>query len=44
MARYAADNLLENTEDLKFFNVDGYGFDAESSSETEWVFTRKIAE
>ncbi len=44
MARYAADNLLENAEDLKFFDVDGYGFDAESSSETEWVFTRKIAE
>ncbi len=44
MARYAADNQLENAEDLKFFNVDGYGFDAESSSETDWVFTRKIEE
>ncbi len=42
MARYAADNLLENAEELKLFDVDGYGFDAESSSETDWIFTRKI--
>lgn len=44
MARYAADNLVENAEDLKCFEVEGYRFDAESSSESEWVFTRKIAE
>ena len=44
MARYAADNLIENAEELKFFDVDGYAFDPESSSETDWVFSRKIAE
>ncbi|GKT12679.1 MAG: hypothetical protein ISEC1_P1658 [Thiomicrorhabdus sp.] len=42
MARYAADNLVENAEELKFFDVDGYHFDAELSSETDWVFNRKI--
>jgi len=42
MARYAADNLIENAEDLKFFDISGYKFDAEMSSETEWVFTRKL--
>ncbi len=44
MARYAADHLLENAEELKYFDVDGYKFDAEGSSETDWLFTRKIAE
>jgi len=42
MARYAADHLLENAEDLKYFDVDGYRFDPELSSETDWVFSRKI--
>lgn len=42
MTRYAADNQLENAEELKFFDVDGYRFNAELSSETDWVFTRKI--
>jgi len=41
MARYAADHQVENAEDLKFFDVDGYKFDPEQSSETDWVFTRK---
>lgn len=44
MARYAADNLIENPEDLKYFNTDGYQFNAEMSSETDWVFTRKLEE
>lgn len=42
MARYAADHLLENAEDLKFFDVDGYRFNPELSSETDWVFTRNL--
>ncbi|MEA3405679.1 MAG: peroxide stress protein YaaA [Pseudomonadota bacterium] len=42
MARYAADNLIENAEDLKYFDIDGYKFDPEQSSETDWVFTRKV--
>ncbi|NPA72954.1 MAG: peroxide stress protein YaaA [Gammaproteobacteria bacterium] len=42
MARYAADNLVENAENLKFFEVDSYQFNPEQSTETDWVFTRKI--
>lgn len=42
MARYAADNLIENAEELKFFDTDGYKFAPEQSSETDWVFTRKL--
>ena len=42
MARYAADNRVENAEDLKFFDSDGYQFNPELSSETDWVFTRKV--
>lgn len=41
MARYAADNQVENAEDLKYFDYEDYKFNPEISSETEWVFTRK---
>lgn len=44
MARYAADHKIENAEDLKFFNTEGYQFNPEMSSENDWVFTRKIDE
>ncbi|WP_373019478.1 peroxide stress protein YaaA [Thiomicrorhabdus sp.] len=44
MARYAADQQVENAEDLKFFDVDGYRFQPDLSSETDWVFTRKVEE
>lgn len=44
MARYAADHQIENAEDLKFFNTEGYQFNPEMSSENDWVFTRKIDE
>lgn len=44
MARYAADHFIENAEDLKFFDTDGYAFNPEISSETDWVFTRKVTE
>lgn len=44
MARYAADNQIENAEELKFFDIDGYQFNPELSSELEWVFTRKLEE
>ncbi len=42
MARYAADNLVETAEDLKFFDYEGYKFNPELSSDTEWVFTRQL--
>lgn len=40
MARYMIDNRLENPQDLKKFNVDGYCYQDDLSNETEWVFTR----
>lgn len=42
MARYAADNQVEQAEDLKQFDYEGYAFDANLSTETDWVFTRKL--
>ena len=41
MARYAADNMVENADELKYFDYDGYEFNPELSSEHDWVFTRK---
>lgn len=40
MARYIIQNKIENIEDLKAFNIDGYYFDAESSLAGELVFKR----
>jgi cytoplasmic iron level regulating protein YaaA (DUF328/UPF0246 family) len=40
MARYIIENQIENAEDLKQYDVDGYRFQANLSSENEWVFTR----
>ncbi len=40
MVRYMADHAIENYEDLKSFNSEGYQFDASLSTETKWVFTR----
>lgn len=40
MVRYIVDNQITSAEDLKGFNTDGYGFSAELSSDTEFVFTR----
>ncbi|TYP98090.1 hypothetical protein C7447_103260 [Tenacibaculum adriaticum] len=40
MVRYIIDNDVETLEELKGFNVDGYGFSEEMSTDTELVFTR----
>jgi len=40
MARYIVINNIEDPEELKVYNVDGYTFDANQSSENEWVFVR----
>ncbi|MDG6777493.1 peroxide stress protein YaaA [Thiomicrorhabdus sp. zzn3] len=42
MARYAADHQVENAEDLKYFDYEGYAFAPDLSSESDWVFTRKL--
>ena len=43
MARYAALNAINRPESLKAFNSEGYAFDASVSSETTWIFRRKVA-
>lgn len=40
MARDMIDRRLDDPEDLKGFNRDGYGYRPDLSSETKWVFTR----
>ena len=40
MARYIVENRLNQAEDLKSFNLDGYYYDAESSLKGELVFKR----
>ena len=40
MVRYIIDNDSTTIEDLKGFDIDGYGFSQEFSTETELVFTR----
>jgi len=40
MARFAIDERIETAADLKAFERDGYGFDKNASTETDWIFTR----
>lgn len=41
MSAYIIKNRITSAEDIKGFDVDGYGFAPELSKEREWVFTRK---
>ncbi len=43
MARYAIDNRIERSEDLKGFDVAGYTFRKALSSDHDWVFHRPYA-
>lgn len=40
MSRFIIENDLNNPEDLKAFDTDGYVFNPNLSKEKEWVFTR----
>ena len=40
MARYMIDHRVDRPEGLKDFNIAGYAFRADLSSEGDWVFTR----
>jgi len=42
MARYALAGRLRSAEKLKEFSVEDYAFEAGASSETHWVFRRRI--
>ena len=44
LARYAAVNQIRDPQQLKQFDVDGYGFVPDASNDTSWVFRRKVAE
>lgn len=44
LARYAAVNGVRDPEQLKQFDVDGYGFVPDASNDTSWVFRRNVAE
>jgi cytoplasmic iron level regulating protein YaaA (DUF328/UPF0246 family) len=44
MARFAVDNRVENAEDLKAFDLDGYAFRADLSTPADWVFARPSPE
>jgi cytoplasmic iron level regulating protein YaaA (DUF328/UPF0246 family) len=40
MTNFAITNRLENPEQLKAFNQEGYGFSAPMSSDSDWIFIR----
>jgi cytoplasmic iron level regulating protein YaaA (DUF328/UPF0246 family) len=42
MARYAAVRGITRPEKLKTFDSEGYAFDAANSTETTWMFRRKV--
>ncbi|MFJ3046350.1 peroxide stress protein YaaA [Herbaspirillum chlorophenolicum] len=42
MARYAAQKNISQPEKLKGFNLDGYAFAEEASTDSSWVFRRKL--
>ena len=42
MAAYVSNNKLSEAEQLKAFDSAGYGFDAELSTDKQWVFTRRV--
>ena len=43
MARYAIENGITDPQDLKAFDIDGYGFVPDESTERSWLFRRKEA-
>jgi cytoplasmic iron level regulating protein YaaA (DUF328/UPF0246 family) len=44
MARYAAQRGVHDPEQLKDFDLDGYAYAPEASSERTWVFRRRIGD
>ncbi|MFA9217508.1 MAG: peroxide stress protein YaaA [Sphingomonadaceae bacterium] len=44
MARYAAVKGISDPDKLKKFNLDGYAYVKQDSSDQRWIFRRKVAE
>ena len=42
MVRFMAENSIENPEDIKKFDRLGYAFRYDLSSDTEYIFERRI--
>jgi len=42
MCAYAINNRITDAEELKGFDLEGYGYNEAMSSEKEWVFTRQL--
>lgn len=40
MTRFIIKNKISNPEEIKLFNENGYSFDVNQSTDTDWVFTR----
>jgi cytoplasmic iron level regulating protein YaaA (DUF328/UPF0246 family) len=40
MADFIIKNRINDAEDIKAFDMDGYRFDADHSDENDWVFSR----
>jgi cytoplasmic iron level regulating protein YaaA (DUF328/UPF0246 family) len=40
MARYAIDGRIDRADGLKDFNLEGYAYQKDRSTETEWIFLR----
>lgn len=40
MARYIVQKNISSVDELKLYNVDGYSFDVNQSTDAEWVFVR----
>ena len=43
MARYLVQNNLTAPEELRHFNAGGYEFQADLSTESQWVYTRELS-
>ena len=44
LARYAALKNIRDPQKLKAFDSDGYAFDKKDSSDTTWIFRRRVAD
>lgn len=40
MTRFIIQNRIEKAEEIKLFSQEGYSYDQNRSSATEWAFTR----
>jgi cytoplasmic iron level regulating protein YaaA (DUF328/UPF0246 family) len=44
MARYAIEKKITKPDQLRLFDTEGYAYEPKSSTETSWVFRRKVSD